>query len=289
MHMNPRPINNAGQLARFAAMTLAMLFSLSVFGQQTAPAEQTTPEQDENVVVLSPFVVTTEKDVGYFAENTLAGSRMNTKVSDLAASITVVTKQQLEDTGSLDINDVFLYEANTEGAGTFTPVAMNRNNLTDNIGGYSGDDGSPFGIATANRVRGLGRVDTAQNNYPTIARLAFDAYNTNSVEINRGPNSMLFGFGSPAGIVNQSRATAVVDKDGGQVEMRIGSWGSERASISGNKTLIDGKLAVYGAALYDKRGFQRKPLPARNWSTISTSLFICPQFEKFLHIKLWSI
>jgi outer membrane receptor protein involved in Fe transport len=160
--MNPRPISNAGQHARFAAVTLAMLFSLSAFGQQTATAEQTTTDP-ENVVVLSPFVVTTEKDVGYFAENTLMGSRMNTKVSDLAASITVVTKQQLEDTGSLDINDVFLYEANTEGAGTFTPVAMNRNNLTDICGGYCSYTGDPLGIATAIRVRGLGRVDTAQN------------------------------------------------------------------------------------------------------------------------------
>ncbi|HEY5552052.1 MAG TPA: hypothetical protein VIK52_09195, partial [Opitutaceae bacterium] len=108
--MNPRPISNTGQLARFAAATLAMLFSLSVSAQQTVTTEQATAAADaENVVVLSPFVVTTEKDVGYFAENTLMGSRMNTKVSDLAASITVVTKQQLEDTGALDINDVFLY------------------------------------------------------------------------------------------------------------------------------------------------------------------------------------
>lgn len=255
--MNPRPIINAGQLARFAAVTLAPLFSLSVFGQQTAPAEQTTPAQEE-VIVLSPFVVTTERDVGYFAENTLAGSRMNTRVSDLAASITVVTKQQLEDTGSLDINDVFLYEANTEGAGTFTPVAMNRNNLTDNIGGYSGDDGSPFGIATANRVRGLGRVDTAQNNYPTIARLAFDAYNTNSVEINRGPNSMLFGTGAPAGIINQSSAQAVLGQQRTQVQFRGGSWDAYRVSFNTNIPVGD-KLAVFVAALYDSRGFQRKP------------------------------
>ena len=281
MHMNPRPISNTGQLARFAAATLAMLFSLSVSAQQTVTTEQATAAADaENVVVLSPFVVTTEKDVGYFAENTLMGSRMNTKVSDLAASITVVTKQQLEDTGALDINDVFLYEANTEGAGTFTPVAMNRNNLTDNIGGYSGDDGSPFGIATANRVRGLGRVDTAQNNYPTIARLAFDAYNTNSVEINRGPNSMLFGTGAPAGIINQSSAQAVLGQQKTQIQFRGGSNDAWRASFNSNIPIGD-KLAVFVAGLYDSRGFARKPS-----SDVYRRQYAAITFEPFRRTRL---
>ncbi len=231
-------------------------------GQADADAKKvpvTTNEgKKDEKLVLSPFVVTTEKDSGYYAENTLMGSRMNSKISDLAASITVVTKQQLDDTGALDINDVFRYEANTEGASTYTPVALNRNNLTDNIGGYSGDDGSSFGIATANRVRGLGRVDTAQNNYPTIARLAFDSYNTNSVEISRGPNSMLFGTGAPAGIINQSSASAVLGQQHTQVQLRGGSFDAWRVSMNTNVPIGD-KLAVYVAALYDSRGYQRKP------------------------------
>ena len=216
-------------------------------------------------MTLSPFVVDASKDIGYYAENTLAGSRLNSNVSDLASSITVVTKQQLVDTASVDVHDVFMYEANTEGLNTYTRTegsgVVNRGTVHD-VGaghGFANDPGTVWTAANATRVRGLDSVDNTVDYYPTVQRLPFDTYNTNSVEINRGPNSMLFGFGSPAGIVNQSRATAVVDKNGGQVEMRIGSWGSERASISGNKTLIDGKLAVYGAALYDKRGFQRKP------------------------------
>ncbi len=214
---------------------------------------------DENIFELSPFEVTTSaEDVGYRATTTLAGSRLNTNVGDLAASITIVTKQQLDDTGAIDINDVFLYESNTEGAGTYTPAYLNRGNIRDVISGFSDDNGQAFGIATANRVRGLGSVDTAQNNYPTIARLAFDTYNSNSVEINRGPNSLLFGIGSPAGIVNQSTSEAILGHNGGTLNMRIGSWESYRASISGNLSVTD-KLAVYAAGLYDHRGFQRKP------------------------------
>ncbi len=62
----------------------------------------------DGVVELSPFQVDASSDVGYYATNTLAGSRLNTKIEDLASSITVVTKQQAEDTGALDIQDMFI-------------------------------------------------------------------------------------------------------------------------------------------------------------------------------------
>lgn len=62
----------------------------------------------DGVVELSPFQVDASSDVGYYATNTLAGSRLNTKVGDLASSITVVTKQQAEDTGAIDIQDMFI-------------------------------------------------------------------------------------------------------------------------------------------------------------------------------------
>ncbi len=261
MNLTPQAQNTRRLLL---ALTCAMAMALSAWSQTTTTAEEAAKAKaaaeakKDDKLVLTPFQVTTTKDSGYYAENTLAGSRLNTNLADLAASITVVTKQQLEDTGALDINDVFLYEANTEGAGTYTPVAMNRSNLTDNIGGYSGDDGSSFGIATANRVRGLGRVDTAQNNYPTITRMAFDAYNTNSVEISRGPNSMLFGTGAPAGIVNQSSASAVLGKQATRIELRGGSFGAWRVSANANIPIGD-KFAIFLAGLYDSRGFERKP------------------------------
>lgn len=272
MLMNPTP---QATLTRrlLLALTCTMAMAPSAWSQTTAEADAAkaaadadaakvpvtnAPARADDKLVLSPFVVTTEKDSGYYAENTLMGSRLNSKISDLAASITVVTKQQLEDTGALDINDVFRYESNTEGASTYTPVALNRSNLTDNIGGYSGDDGASFGIATANRVRGLGRVDTAQNNYPTISRLAFDSYNTNSVEISRGPNSMLFGTGAPAGIINQSSASAVLGQQRTQIQLRGGSFDAWRVSMNSNIPIGD-KLAIFVAGLYDSRGFQRKP------------------------------
>jgi len=210
-------------------------------------------------VELSPFTVTTNKDAGYFAENTLAGSRLNTNLSDLAASITVVTKQQMEDTASLDINDIFRYEASTEGSSTYTPVVIDRSTSKDIIGGYTDSGGNTFTNAQANRVRAMGSPDAAINNFPSNTRVPFDAYNTQSIEITRGPNSLLFGLGTPAGIVNQTTVKATLNRDTNEVSVRTDQYGSFRTALAVNRSLWADKLAIYGAFLYNDQHFQRKP------------------------------
>jgi hypothetical protein len=225
------------------------------------PATEQIPAEEE-LLVLSPFTVTTTKDQGYFAANTLAGSRMNTNIADLGAAISVVTKQQLEDTGSLDINDVFRYEIGTEGSSTYTPTVptMRGGGVADAVGGASfGNSTTVSTNATANRIRGLGSPTFALNYYPAISAIPFDSYNTSSIEISRGPNSMLFGMGSPAGIVNQSTAQAQTNRDSATISLRVDDRGSNRASFSFNKVLYRDKLAVYGAFLYNDQQFVRKP------------------------------
>jgi hypothetical protein len=238
---------------------------------KTAVAENDLP------LKLTPFQVSTSKDSGYFAENTLAGSRLNTNLGDLAASITVVTKQQMDDTASLDINDIFKYEASTEGSYSYTPSIVDRGTAKDSIAGYSlGNNGDTSTNAQANRVRGLGTPDAGINNYPANNRIPFDSYNTQSVEITRGPNSLLFGLGAPAGIVNQSTAQALLTKDTNQVTLRTDNYGSFRTSLALNRVLIPDKLAVYGAFLYNNQQFERKPsrdLTRRQYGAITYKPF----------------
>ena len=227
-----------------------------------APVESTTKKlEDDDKVVLSPFVVTTSKDTGYYAQNTLAGSRMNTNLADLGASISVVTKAQMEDFASVDINDVFRYEVNTEGSSTYTPATQAFRNdgvLDVNAGGTQGNAVVSLTNAGANRVRGLGVPSASTNYYPSIAAVVPDAYNVQSYEISRGPNSMLFGLGSPAGIVNQTTSQAALNRNSSRVDLRTDDRGSFRSSFSFNRSLVDDKLAIFGAFLYDNRQFQRK-------------------------------
>jgi outer membrane receptor protein involved in Fe transport len=210
----------------------------------------------EEIVEMSPFrVEASRNDIGYYQENTLAGSRLNTNLGDLASSITVVTLQQMNDTASADMNDIFLYEANTEGAGNYTTFSFSSAGL----GGGEVSDANARAPETANRVRGLGSVDRSRNYYPSLAMLPFDKYNTESVEINRGPNSLLFGLGSAAGIVNQSTALANTTKRSAQISMQGDSYGGYRGSFKTNIPLIPRKLGLFAGGLYDDRGFLRKP------------------------------
>jgi TonB-dependent Receptor Plug Domain len=211
-------------------------------------------------VELNPFVVDTTQEKGYFAASTLAGTRLNTNIGDLPSSITVVTKQQMEDTNSLNINDVFRFESNTEGASTYTPFTTVRGNITDSNGGGGGTTGNySSAITTGNRIRGLAAADQNEDNFFSLYRIPFDAYNTQSVEIDRGPNSLIFGTGSPAGIVNQSRIQATVEKFSGETQLQVSSWGGYRESVGLNIPLIKDKLAVYVAELYASEGFKQKP------------------------------
>jgi outer membrane receptor protein involved in Fe transport len=277
---------SSNRVRRFLTPLLALSMALPAFAQvannpttkpeegKKVPVEKTVPVEtvpvekstggktEEPMLELSPFIVTTSRDTGYFAENTLAGSRMNTNVSDLGASISVITKQLLDDTGSIDINDVFRYEINTEGSSTYTPaVASFRNDgvLDVNAGGTQGGTVASFTNATANRVRGIGVPSFAINNYPAISAIPMDSYNVQRLEISRGPNSMLFGMGSPAGIVNQSSSQAVLNRNSETVQVRVDHNGSHRGSFSFNRGLIDDKLAIYGAVLYNNQQFERKP------------------------------
>ncbi|HVU32561.1 MAG TPA: TonB-dependent receptor plug domain-containing protein [Opitutaceae bacterium] len=219
-----------------------------------------TPPADQKPLQLSPFTVESSKDSGYYAENTLAGSRINSNIADLAASITVVTKQEMDDTAAVDINDVFKYEANTEGSSTYSPSIVDRGTVKDTIAGYTyGNNGDTTTAAQSNRIRGLAAPDAALDNFSVNNRIPFDAYNTQSIEITRGPNSLLFGLGTPAGVVNQNASQAVLNRDTNTVTVRTDQNGSYRTSLALNRSLIRDKLAVFGAMLYDNRQFERKP------------------------------
>lgn len=252
---------------RLPATLLGLMLSTPAFAQTTTPApaapqpDQTVPASDDTIM-LSPFQVDSTQDKGYFAQNTLAGSRLRTNIADLGSSITVITAQQLEDTASVDINDVFRYEANTEGSSTYTPSVQSLRNdgvVDVNAGFTAGSSGSPQTNATANRVRGIGTPGSAWNYFPSISQVPFDAYNVQSIEISRGPNSLLFGLGNPAGIVNQTSAQAVLNRNSQSASFRTDSYGSFRASGSFNQSVIEDKLAIFGAALVDNKEFERKP------------------------------
>src|SRR5690606_16254479 len=72
----------------------------------------------------------------------------------------------------------------------------------------------------------------------------------------RGPNSILFGLGSPAGIINAQTRNAEL-RTFGEVQGRVGSYGSWRASLDYNHEIVPGVLAIRVDGLWDREKFQQ--------------------------------
>lgn len=208
-------------------------------------------KEEPPIVVLSPFIVDSTKDEGYRATATLAGSRINTPLKDVAAPITVLTKEFIADLGAVDINSVMGYVANGEGTGSFTNTATVLGNPTDEI---------VQNPTAATRMRGLSAPDLTRDYFYTIGTaLGFDTYNLDQITVNRGPNSVLAGLGSPAGIVNYSPQLAGLSKSSGEATVRFGSWGDKRAALNSNILAKKDVLAFRIATVWANKGYKQKP------------------------------
>ena len=118
-------------------------------------------------------------------------------------------------------------------------------------------DGSRNSPQTQNRTRGL-TGPTSTRGYFT-SDYGFDGYNTDSVTVIRGANAILFGVGSPAGVVDSSPVKADLNRNKNRVEFRYGDNDSMRSSVDFNRVLIPKKLAFRFAALQDEERYNQRP------------------------------
>ncbi len=206
--------------------------------------------EDADTIVLSPFEVVADTR-GYYSSNTMSGTRFNTKIEDLASSITIMSKEQMADLAMTDINDVFLYVAGTEGTGTYTDYSLDRNgSISDNV---------QINPAQANRVRGIAPANVSLGNIETMGRVPLDPIGIDSIEISRGPNANVFGLGNPSGTVNQVPSSANLQRNRSQVGLRVDSYGGYRESFDHNQVLMKDKLAVRFQQVFQHEGFEREP------------------------------
>src|SRR5665213_1536045 len=215
----------------------------------TTTTTTTTSDQDtaSQPLVLNPFIVDSSEDKGsYTANSTLAGTRVRTELKDVASAISVVTAQFLQDTGAKNQEDFLIYTPSTEVTG-----------LRGNFSGVAGTAISEENtVDSTTRVRGLDSADNTRDYF--ISDIPWDAFDVGRVDLQRGPNSILFGTGSPAGIINVSTSGASFT-NAYNVTNRIDEYGSLRDSISLNQELIPGVLAIHLSALKDDEKYEQVP------------------------------
>lgn len=217
-----------------------------------APIPVTTTNgsgDDEKVVKLTPFEVTTGRDTGYQATETLAGTRIRTDLKDVGGGLSVYTKDFMQDIGATDVGSLLQYTTNAEVAGTLgTYTGLGNGTSVSEVGSLR----APSGVQ---RVRGLSAADIARDFF--VTDIPFDTFNVDRVDIQRGANSILFGLGSPAGMIDTAVHTAEF-RDMGSLENRVGSYGSIRNSIDFNQELIHNVLAFRIDGLWNDQKYEQK-------------------------------
>lgn len=247
--MNPQhlPSNCSCVPIGMAACTLAAFFSWTVVHAQPAPIP-TPALDDEPTIELAPFEVNAEQSNGYVATNTLGGTRIRTDLVDVGSAISVYTAEFLQDLGAFDNETLLAYTVSADVGGVHGTF-VNANS--------QGEENENFGAGNSNtRIRGLAAADNTMNYFKS--ETSWDSYNTGRVEMVRGANSILFGLGSPAGIINSSTNRAG-ERKSGRVDLRFDQFGSRRVALDYNQPLIKNQLAVRFDLLDNDQKFRQEP------------------------------
>jgi hypothetical protein len=204
-------------------------------------------------LVLSPFTVSEDATTGYLATSTLAGTRINTSVKDVGASISVYTKDLLTDLGANNASELLIYATGMEAAG----AQGNYSGATNDLNASQINGEGPRNDSQRSRTRGLASPNFTRGLFPT--NIAIDAYNTGTVTVNRGPNATLFGVGSPAGVVDNALTQANLDRNSNRVEFRFGNNNATRSVVDFNRVLVPKRLAVRFSALAEGERYNQRP------------------------------
>jgi outer membrane receptor protein involved in Fe transport len=216
----------------------ASVIALALFraaSAQVAPLPAPAEKNADATVTLSPFTVSTERDVGFVATSSLAGGRLATDLADTPAAYSVITREFIDALNLTDLNQALDWTVNT-----------NANN----------DNGANLTFASnvTYTTRGTGSSTPQRNFFPFY--LNFDSYNLERYDFSRGPNSVLFGNGNIAGSANVVTKQARFDRAFRELRLSTGSWDTQRASVDINEPV--GKYAAVraNAVWQDGRGWR---------------------------------
>jgi hypothetical protein len=227
---------------------LCLLFPAVVSAQTTTPSTATK----DDILELSPFVVEAADQEGYYSNSSTAGSRLKTNLKDIAASVSVLTEDFMNDLGATDVASALAFVSGAENDSTYHQEGIaGLGSANGYVGGDFGDNNNRSGEI---RVRGLGRATTTINYMEVLG--STDRYNTDRTEFLRGANSILFGLAEPAGLVNSSTKIANFRANKTKVETKVDNLGSTRLVLDVNHVLLKDKLAIRAVGLTQKQQYE---------------------------------
>lgn len=242
MNTNPRvnPERTSAAALR-GACNLAILLAVglgasSAPGQATNPAPNLTPPTNDEPVRLTPFTVTGAQVGRYQPLEAASGGRVAVALLDAPQSISVVSREVIEDSGGQRLLDALKYSTGvTESS---IPGAQDR-------------------VA----IRGFQTDGQRVDNFASYSQANLDTVFVERIEVVKGPNAVLAPAGVPGGTINLVTRKPYFNRDGGSVMVQLGSFDANRAELDVNQVWGKDKSTAFRvvAADQDTKGFAGNP------------------------------
>jgi len=235
--INNHPINsgdfnqNSGKRNnRFLSGSLALAISSALIADLGAEevnldallVEDTNIAADDN-----PYA---QPGVAYKAKK-LSDSKRSRDIADTPATVTVLTKEAIADSGKTELRDIL--------------------SAQPGITLGTGEGGNSFGDRYV--IRGYeARSDVFTDGLREPGLISRDTFAIEQLEISKGPNSTFAGRGSTGGAVNSVTKKASLDDDFVNLSAGLGTDNYQRYTVDGNK-VVNEDLAVRLNVLYAEK------------------------------------
>ena len=226
-------MNLPSRSARFALHLWLAAVPAAGLLAQAAPPAPAAEKKNEEAIVLSPFVISTDADDGYAATESASASRFKQKLKDIPQTISIMSGQFLKDIGAVELADVMPLVGGTVSGAT-------RNQDTFSIRGFAVQESYLDGFRDV--------VEWGGGDFVHVQQL----------EIIKGPSSNLYGNPKGlGGIINRISKTPRTNQ-WQQVSLTIGDYANYHftADVTGPIT-SDKKLLYRVNAAYRNLEYNR--------------------------------
>ena len=168
---------------------------------------------------------------GYDTRNSRTATRTDTPLLDVPQSITVVSQQQIRDLAIQGMADAVRYVPGigiTQGEGNRDGLVFRGNSSTADL-----------------------FIDGMRDDVQYFR----DTYNIDRIEAFKGPNAMIFGRGSPGGLLNRVSKLAHWD-NAREIGLQVGSWDKKRLTADLNHAINDAAAFRVTGVYEDSEGFR---------------------------------
>ncbi len=168
---------------------------------------------------------------GYAPKRSTTATRTDTPLLDVPQAITVIGQQQIRDLAIQSMSDAVRYVPGigiTQGEGNRDGLVFRGNSSTADL-----------------------FIDGIRDDVQYYR----DTYNIERIEAFKGPNAMIFGRGSPGGLLN--RVTKAADWNTvREIGLQVGSWDKRRVTADVGQAINDGVAFRVTGVVEDSEGFR---------------------------------